>query len=97
MVAEAVPSVLKGLKDTVDQSHKAGLFFFTFGDANNAVEHYSAQRAAGVDAIILDDTARLAKVGMCVMVALIPAVSCLDWGGAPKRLDTPPQTFKKSS
>lgn len=54
--------MLKRLKDIVDQSHKAGLFFFTFGDANNAVEHYSAQRAAGVDAIILDDTARLAKV-----------------------------------
>jgi glycerophosphoryl diester phosphodiesterase len=62
VVAEAVPAVLKRLKDIVDQSHKAGLFFFTFGDANNAVEHYSAQRAAGVDAIILDDTARLAKV-----------------------------------
>lgn len=54
--------MLKRLKDIVDHSHKAGLFFFTFGDANNAVEHYSAQRAAGVDAIILDDTARLAKV-----------------------------------
>lgn len=54
--------MLKRLKDVVDQSHRAGLFFFTFGDANNAMEHYSAQRAAGVDAIILDDTARLAKV-----------------------------------
>lgn len=62
MVAEAVPHVLKRLKDVVDQFHRAGLFFFTFGDANNAMEHYSAQRAAGVDAIILDDTARLAKV-----------------------------------
>lgn len=62
VVAEAVPSVLKRLTETVEQSHKAGLFFFTYGDANNAVEHYSAQRAAGVDAIILDDTARLAKV-----------------------------------
>jgi glycerophosphoryl diester phosphodiesterase len=61
VVAEAVPHVLKRLKDEVDQFHRAGLFFFTFGDANNAVEHYSAQRAAGVDAIILDDTARLAK------------------------------------
>lgn len=79
MVAEAVPSVLKRLKDTVDQSHKAGLFFFTFGDANNAVEHYSAQRAAGVDAIILDDTARLAKVGIRVVAALSPAVSSLEW------------------
>jgi glycerophosphoryl diester phosphodiesterase len=62
VVAEAVPHVLKRLKDVVDQFHRAGLFFFTFGDANNAMEHYSAQRAAGVDAIILDDTARLAKV-----------------------------------
>ncbi|KAK9905950.1 hypothetical protein WJX75_009398 [Coccomyxa subellipsoidea] len=62
VVAEAVPHVLKRLKDVVDQFHRAGLFFFTFGDANNAMEHYSAQRAAGVDAIILDDTARLAKI-----------------------------------
>lgn len=64
-MAEAVPHVLKRLKDVVDQFHRAGLFFFTFGDANNAMEHYSAQRAAGVDAIILDDTARLAKVPAC--------------------------------
>ena len=62
VVAEATPSVLKRLKEIVDQSHRAGLFFFTFGDANNAMEHYAAQRAAGVDAIILDDTARLTKV-----------------------------------
>ena len=54
--------MIKRLKDIVDKSHRAGLFYITFGDANNAVEHYSAQRAAGVDAIILDDTARLAKV-----------------------------------
>lgn len=78
VVAEAVPSVLKRLTDIVEQSHKAGLFFFTYGDANNAVEHYSAQRAAGVDAIILDDTARLAKVcsnGMVPPSLSIPVCS----------------------
>ena len=72
--------MLKRLKDTVDQSHKAGLFFFTFGDANNAVEHYSAQRAAGVDAIILDDTARLAKVGIGPMWWHLKCVPRLGWG-----------------
>ena len=79
--------MLKRLKDIVDQSHKAGLFFFTFGDANNAVEHYSAQRAAGVDAIILDDTARLAKVrasgvrGQEISVACAEHRRCLFLGG----------------
>ncbi len=74
-MAEAVPHVLKRLKDVVDQFHRAGLFFFTFGDANNAMEHYSAQREAGVDAIILDDTARLAKVRADVAFAAWPDAS----------------------
>lgn len=54
-------SVLGQLQEVVEEAHRHGLFFFTWGDLNNDMEHYLAQKRAGVDAIIMDDVARMAK------------------------------------
>ena len=55
-----------GLKERIHQvvadAHRAGLFLFTYGDMNNDIAYYQAQKAAGVDAVIMDDVGRLTKV-----------------------------------
>lgn len=60
VVAEAT-AVLSRLNETVKEFHNHGLFLFTWGDVNNDIAHYTAQREAGVDAIIMDDVARIAR------------------------------------
>jgi hypothetical protein len=45
----------------VERFHRHGLFLFTWGDVNNEMENYMRQKNAGVDAIIMDDIARIAK------------------------------------
>ena len=59
VVAE-VQSVLDRLDEAVNEFHSRGLYLFTYGDLNNDINHYLAQRRAGVDAIIIDDVARIA-------------------------------------
>ncbi|KAK9814473.1 hypothetical protein WJX72_006486 [[Myrmecia] bisecta] len=60
VVTEA-SAILGRLDETVEKFHRAGLFLFTFGDGNNLEANYAAQKKAGVDAIIMDDVARLTK------------------------------------
>jgi glycerophosphoryl diester phosphodiesterase len=60
VVAEA-GSVLPRLHEVVEQFHCHGLFLFTWGEINNDIESYLSQREAGVDAIIIDDVARIAR------------------------------------
>lgn len=60
VVAEA-SSILRSLEETVERFHCQGLFLFTWGDVNNEMENYLRQKNAGVDAIIMDDIARIAK------------------------------------
>jgi glycerophosphodiester phosphodiesterase len=60
VVAE-VSSVLGRLHETVAEFHRHGLFLYTWGDANNDFASYMAQREAGIDAIILDDTEKMAR------------------------------------
>lgn len=60
VVAEAT-AVLPQLTETVAEFHKQGLFLFTWGDINNDIVQYTAQREAGVDAIIMDDVAKIAR------------------------------------
>jgi glycerophosphoryl diester phosphodiesterase len=60
VVAEAT-SVLDRLDEIVAMCHRHGLFLFTWGDINNDMESYLKQKTAGVDAIIMDDIARIAK------------------------------------
>lgn len=59
VVAE-VQSVLDCLDEAVAEFHGHGLYLFTYGDLNNDINHYLAQRKAGIDAIIIDDVARIA-------------------------------------
>ena len=54
--------ILDRLKDIVAEFHRHGLFLFTWGDVNNEYMNYAAQKSYGVDGIILDDVARVAKV-----------------------------------
>lgn len=61
VVAEAT-LLLDRLKDVVKEFHRHGLYLFTWGDVNNTLDNYVAQRAYGLDGIILDDVARVAKV-----------------------------------
>jgi glycerophosphoryl diester phosphodiesterase len=60
VVAEAT-SVLDRLDEVVAMCHRHGLFLFTWGDINNDMTAYLKQKTAGVDAIIMDDIARIAK------------------------------------
>ncbi|GAB4820329.1 hypothetical protein N2152v2_007375 [Parachlorella kessleri] len=60
VVAEAT-SVLGRLQEVVEEFHRHGLFLFTFGDVNNNMDNYLAQKKAGVDAVIFDEVARFAK------------------------------------
>lgn len=60
VVAE-VTSVLGNLAERVAEFHRVGLLLFTWGLGNNELRHYEAQRKAGVDGIILDDVARIAR------------------------------------
>lgn len=60
VVAE-VSAVMGDLEDTVEEFHRRGLFLFTWGDGNNDLECYTLQKTAGVDAIIMDDVARIAR------------------------------------
>jgi len=59
VVAEAT-SVLERLTGVVTEFHKHGLFLFTWGHSNNDIASYTMQKLAGVDAIIMDDIARIA-------------------------------------
>lgn len=60
VVAEAT-SVMDRLEEVVAQCHRHGLFLFTWGDTNNDMSNYLKQKTAGVDAIIMDDVARISK------------------------------------
>ena len=60
VVAEAT-SVMDRLDEVVAQCHRHGLFLFTWGDINNDMSIYLKQKTAGVDAIIMDDVARISK------------------------------------
>ena len=64
--AQGVVSESSGLKErireVVAEAHRAGLFLFTYGELNNDIPYYLAQKAAGVDAVIMDDVGRLTKV-----------------------------------
>jgi glycerophosphodiester phosphodiesterase len=60
VVAEAT-SILDRLEEVVAMCHRNGLFLFTYGDINNDMAAYLKQKTAGVDAIIMDDVARIAK------------------------------------
>lgn len=60
VVAEA-NSVLEKLDAIVGEFHRHGLFLFTWGDVNNDLNNYNKQKHAGVDAVIFDDIARIAR------------------------------------
>ena len=60
VVAEA-SSVLDRLDEIVAHCHHHGLFLFTWGDVNNDMASYLKQKTAGVDAVIMDDVARITK------------------------------------
>ena len=62
MVAEST-LLLDRLKNITEEFHDNGLYLFTWGEANNNWENYSAQRSFGLDGIILDDVAKVTKVG----------------------------------
>ena len=61
VVAEST-LLLDRLKDVVKEFHKHGLYLFTYGEVNNRLENYNAQKKYGLDGIILDDVARVTKV-----------------------------------
>jgi glycerophosphoryl diester phosphodiesterase len=61
VVAEAT-LLLDRLEEVVKEFHRHGLFLFTYGEVNNKLENYNAQKSYGLDGIILDDVARVAKV-----------------------------------
>lgn len=63
VVAEATSILGPQIRDLVQEFHRHGMFLFTWGDVNNEMTHYLAQREAGVDAVIMDDLAKMAKVG----------------------------------
>ena len=54
--------LLDRLQEVVKEFHKHGLYLFTYGEVNNVLENYNAQKSYGLDGIILDDVARMAKV-----------------------------------
>ena len=54
--------LLDRLKEVVKEFHKQGLYLFTYGEVNNVLENYKAQKGYGLDGIILDDVARVTKV-----------------------------------
>lgn len=60
VVAE-VSSIVENLDAIVENFHRSGLYLFTYGDMNNDMEVYSKQKLAGIDAIIMDDIARVSK------------------------------------
>lgn len=60
VVAE-ISSIVDNLNDIVEEFHRHSLFLFTYGDMNNDIETYSRQKLAGIDAIIMDDVARIGK------------------------------------
>ena len=61
VVAEST-LLLDRLQEVVKEFHKHGLYLFTYGEVNNVLENYNAQKSYGLDGIILDDVARMAKV-----------------------------------
>jgi hypothetical protein len=74
VVAEAT-LLLDRLKEVVKEFHRHGLFLFTYGEVNNKLENYNAQKSYGLDGIILDDVARVAKVPIppfCAGALLLP-------------------------
>jgi glycerophosphodiester phosphodiesterase len=60
VVAE-VSSIVENLDAIVENFHESGLYLFTYGDMNNDIDIYSKQKLAGIDAIIMDDIARVSK------------------------------------
>lgn len=60
VVAE-ISSIVHNLDTIVSNFHEHGLYLFTYGDMNNDMDTYSKQRLAGIDAIIMDDVARIGK------------------------------------
>lgn len=60
VVAE-ISSIIDNLECTIAEFHRHGLFLFTYGDLNNDLDTYSKQKLAGIDAIIMDDVARIGK------------------------------------
>lgn len=60
MVSES-SGLRERIHEVVAEAHRAGLFLFTYGDLNNDIEYYRKQKAAGVDAVIMDDVGRLTK------------------------------------
>ena len=61
MVSES-SGLKERIQEVVADAHRAGLFLFTYGEQNNDIPYYLAQKAAGVDAVIMDDVGRLTKV-----------------------------------
>mmetsp|Transcript_6370 Transcript_6370/g.18321 ORF Transcript_6370/g.18321 Transcript_6370/m.18321 type:complete len:699 (+) Transcript_6370:300-2396(+) len=49
------------LEEVVRDCHDHGLFIFSWGDANNDLNIYNRQKAAGVDAVIMDDVVKITK------------------------------------
>ena len=49
------------LEEVVRDCHDHGLFIFSWGDANNDLKMYNRQKAAGVDAVIMDDVVKITK------------------------------------
>lgn len=60
VVAE-ISSIVDRLDTVVPMFHQHGLYLFTYGDMNNNIQTYSKQKDAGIDAIIMDDVARIGK------------------------------------
>ena len=60
VVAE-VSSIVENLDAIVESFHASGLYLFTYGDMNNDIDVYSKQKMAGIDAVIMDDIARVSK------------------------------------
>jgi len=60
VVAE-ISSIVDNLDEIVSKFHDRGLYLFTYGDLNNDIQTYSKQKMAGIDAIIMDDVARIGK------------------------------------
>ena len=75
VVAEST-LLLDRLQEVVKEFHRHGLYLFTYGEVNNVLENYNAQKSYGLDGIILDDVARMAKVDFKTSQSIFGSFRC---------------------
>lgn len=93
------------LEEVVKDCHDNGLWIFSWGEINNNVEMYNRQKKAGVDAIIMDDVAKLTKASgkqasffnkplrSPASFADVEVVEALSEGIAPLAIGSPPANY----